>query len=63
MTMPTRLERFRAARAARFAATRAMPITACPYRIDGDARQRVLVLVFVREYLRHRPADPGDTAI
>ncbi|GIJ50024.1 hypothetical protein Val02_69100 [Virgisporangium aliadipatigenens] len=57
----TRLDRLHAMRAARTAALRALPVTVCPYRTDGDGRQRVLARVFVREYLRHQP--PADDLI
>lgn len=59
MTAPTRVQRLRAMRAGRFAALRDLPATACPYPVNGTPAERVLVLVFLREYLHHRPPAPG----
>ena len=56
---PTRIQRWAALRAARFAAQQGMPVTACPYDPTGDGPHRVLALVFVREYLRLRPPAAG----
>jgi len=59
MTQPSNVGRFRAMRAPRFAAVRGLLATACPYDpYDTDATVRVLALVWVREYLRLRPAPP-----
>lgn len=66
MSLPSRVDVLRARRAARFAATRAMPATVCPYRPGSpDDAERVLALAWVREYLRHQPTpetllDPAE---
>ncbi|ADD43874.1 hypothetical protein [Stackebrandtia nassauensis] len=59
---PTDTQRAQAIRAARFAAARGLPITACPYPISGSASLRVLAVVFVREYARLRPGRIDHTA-
>ena len=59
MNAPTGLQRLQARRAARAAALRGLPLTVCPYPADGTPVERLLLLVFVREYLRHRPPPPG----
>lgn len=58
-TLPSDVERLLAMRAARFAASRGLPATVCPYDPDStDNRVRVLALVWVREYLR-RTSESG----
>jgi len=57
---PTRVQMWAALRAARFAATTGQPVTVCPYDPTGDGRQRLLALIFVREYLRLRPSSAVD---
>ncbi|NRQ31287.1 hypothetical protein HII36_05470 [Nonomuraea sp. NN258] len=37
----------------RLAGERGMPVTACPYRARGDARQRALRLLWMRTYVRY----------
>ena len=55
----TGAERMRAIRLGRLAAGRGSPVTACPYNANGTPAERVLALLFVREYQRHAP-DPTD---
>ncbi|GAA4599978.1 hypothetical protein GCM10023194_81030 [Planotetraspora phitsanulokensis] len=43
----------------RLAGERGMPITACPYSVRGDGRQRALRLLWIRTYVRYRP-DPDQ---
>lgn len=60
MSEPTDVQRLRAMRAARFAATHNLPATFCPYSPNSDDNTvRVLARVWVREYLRLRPPPPG----
>lgn len=60
MSQPTRVERFRAMRAARFAAERGLLATACPYDpYSPNPAVRILALAWVRVYLRRRPT-PSD---
>jgi len=54
----TLAERLTAARAGRLYARTGQPVTSCPYDVRGDARARVLALVWLREYLRHNPPAP-----
>jgi hypothetical protein len=56
----TSVERDRAVRAARFAAAAGLPVSACPYSPTGDARDKLLALVWVRTYLA---ASPGRAAV
>ncbi|MGH8875788.1 MAG: Rmf/CrpP fold protein [Stackebrandtia sp.] len=59
---PTDTQRAQARRAARYAARRGSPITACPYPTDGPDVLRVLAVVFVREYARLIPGSIDHTA-
>lgn len=55
MTHPTRVQMWAALRAAKFAARTDQPVTACPYPPTTHGPERLLALLFVREYLRLRP--------
>ncbi len=39
----------------RLAGERGMPVTACPYPVQGDGRERALRLLWMRAYARHSP--------
>lgn len=41
--------------AARVAARNGLPITVCPWKTETDNRQRALLAIWVRTFLRHRP--------
>jgi hypothetical protein len=62
MTTPTRVETLRAMRAARFAARRDLPATACPFDPGGDERDQRLARVWLRTYLELRPPQAGTIA-
>jgi hypothetical protein len=39
----------------RLAGERSMPPTSCPYKAQGDGRQRALRLLWMRTYYRYLP--------
>lgn len=49
------IERRAAITSARFAATRRLPLTACPYDPAADGRQYALAVLWVHTYRRHQP--------
>lgn len=49
------IERRVAITSARFAATRRLPLTACPYNPAADGRQYALAVLWVHIYRRHLP--------